>query len=180
MRKLKEINYLDQLCFRIPADWIEHFNEDEGGMYHHEAADTGTLRLSLLIFKTEKQDSIQNHLENSNSSTDGENIVEKAILNDSTCLIRSIQSTTDEDGILKLYWWRFISNKVAGFTQIALFSFTVAEQDVHKQHIKDDLELLEKELKAVRFMQIYKKRPFLLKVLDNLCLRVTIKKVDSE
>ncbi len=40
MRKLKEINYLDQLCFRIPVDWIEHFNEDEGGMYHHEAADT--------------------------------------------------------------------------------------------------------------------------------------------
>lgn len=155
MRLLKEIKYQDQLCFRIPSDWTEHFHQDQGGMYFQDAPSTGILRLSLIGYKNERKFSKEELFDYLISSSAEENIIEDAIeISDGSFLIRFVQNCYDEDGKITLYWWKFVNNSIADLFQVAMFSFTVVDEDLHKQLIKDELQLLVQELRSVRFLEM--------------------------
>lgn len=123
MRKLKEINYLDRLCFRIPANWIEHFSDDEGGMYFQDVPGSGTLRLSTLVYEVETKESIEKLLEYLRSSSANENVIEDAKdLGDGTCLIRFIEDAYEDGIAIRLHWWKFVNHSIGDFFQVAMFS----------------------------------------------------------
>lgn len=145
MRKLKTINYLLRLEFDIPESWLCFFDQDEGGMYFEDREDSGTLRLSELVFEV-------NDLNPTSIAADEKAKGAIELSNGSWLRLDRKQFFEDGENCTSFYWT--ISNdQIRPYIQIAIFSFCVCDKDLEKPHIKEDLELLNTELRRVRFLQ---------------------------
>lgn len=145
MRKLKTINYLLRLEFDIPETWLCFFDQDEGGMYFEDREDSGTLRLSELVF--EVNDS------NFTSIAADEKANGAIELSDGSWLRLDKKQFFEDDENCTSFYWTISNDQIRPYIQIAIFSFCVCDKDLEKLHIKEDLELLNTELRRVRFLQ---------------------------
>ncbi len=145
MRKLKTINYLLRLEFDIPENWLCFFDQDEGGMYFEDREDSGTLRLSELVF--EVNDSNPTSIAADEKANGG---IE---LSDGSWLRLDKKQFFEDDENCTSFHWTISNDQIRPYAQIAIFSFCVCDKDLEKPHIKEDLELLNTELRRVRFLQ---------------------------
>lgn len=156
MRQLKEISYRGgALSFRLPSDWAEEYGEKSGGTFYENAPDAGTLRLSVVLFKTKnKPDSEQ--LEKflrlrPEAKTKGAQISRESNGNVVLQFIQRAQESGDEVSIV---WWFVANGNFDDSMQIAMFSYTLLKQNLQREQNQEDIMLLDQELRNTKFLRL--------------------------
>jgi hypothetical protein len=152
---MKTIRYRGGVVtFRIPAHWEEEYEEEGGGTFYDEDADTGTLRLNTILAKssspvtthTAREMAERRATEESGTVTDlggGNWMAEYTNTHD---------ETEDEDALTIRYWE--ITNPVPpNHLRVALFSYTVRTELIEEEdaEVAEELDMLAQEVRASQF-----------------------------
>jgi hypothetical protein len=147
---LKEIRYRGGLLtFRIPATWVEEYEEAGGGTFFEDRPDSGTLRLNVLGFRVPPPKAADplRALETSSNAAQGS----IRLLNPSLAVLEYAVSTNDTDGPIHIFWWELAHAPGPDFLRLALFSYTVAADRAHAPDTLDEIALLRTELARADF-----------------------------
>src|SRR5262245_38569515 len=146
---MKTIRYRGGVVtFRIPAHWVEEYEEEGGGTFYDEDSDTGTLRLSTLLLSSNDPVTARTAwsiLEGRKEPTKSD-IID---LGKGNAMVRYVHEA-EEDGVpLSIHYWEIANPVPPRHVRVALFSFTVdaaAAEDVVEQ-----LALIDRELRHCEF-----------------------------
>ncbi len=156
MRQLKEINYRGVfLSFRVPFDWVEEYGEKSGGTFYEDAPDAGTLRLSVVLFKTENKpdaEQLENFLRlRPEAKTKGAQISRES---NGNVVLQFIQKTQESGDEVSIVWWFVANGNFDNSMQIAMFSYTVLKQNLQREQNQEDIVLLDSELRQTQFLKL--------------------------
>ncbi len=156
MRELKEINYRQgALRFNLPADWIEEYGKESGGTFFERAADSGTLRLSVVVLNTKGKtdsDALERFLKTRpEARAKGAQICKEL---NGNVVLQFIQRTNENGDDMSIVWWFVASGSFEDHIQIAMFSFSLLNINLQKEQNKDDILLLDQELRKTEFVKI--------------------------
>ena len=149
--KTKVINYRGGVVrFIIPELWTEEYEEEGGATFYEPGDDTGTLRLSVLSFETDK-DVKSDHPKSVFEKRKIENNAIVESLTDGKYLLKYIKLAEENGEALLMYYWevaRMISTRK---TNIAVFNYTISELQATDEKIKSEVSYLDEFIKHVRF-----------------------------
>ncbi len=156
MRELKEINYRQgALRFNLPADWIEEYGKESGGTFFERAADSGTLRLSVVVLNTKGKtdsDALERFLKTRpEARAKGAQICKEL---NGNVVLQFIQRTNENGDDMSIVWWFVASGTFEDHIQIAMFSFSLLNINLQKEQNKEDILLLDQELRKTEFVKI--------------------------
>jgi hypothetical protein len=147
---LKTINYRGGVVeFRIPSTWKEEYSDTEGGTFYEERPDSPTFRLKMITAKSPsditRDSAVQ--LLNSFKQVQGRGECQAS----GNALARYEESGVDRGHRIKIFYW-IVCNPVPPRTvRIATFSYTVLQSQERDARIVQDLELLDREIRAAEF-----------------------------
>ena len=152
---MKVIGYRGGLIsFRIPAHWREEYEEDGGGTFYEDIANSGTLRVSV-ITAAKKQDDHQiidqAHLFDMfrSSTKASEGAVLK--LDRGNVLLRYRQCAIEQGEELAMHCWEIGNAMPPDQFKIAVFTYTILETLSSKPPAMTELALLEQEIPKTVF-----------------------------
>ena len=148
--KMKTINYRGGVVeFRIPASWKEEYSDTDGGTFYEDKPDSGTFRLKMLTFQSPSEITRDSAVQILNSL---KQVQGKAECQDNgNALARYEESVVDGGDKIKIFYWT-ISNLVPPKNaRIASFSYTILQSQEHDPKIIQELEMLDREVRAAEF-----------------------------
>jgi hypothetical protein len=150
-RQMKEIVYRGGLVtFAIPANWIEEYGDDGGGIFFEDYRDSGTLRLNVLTFESNEQ----------SDNIDVDTLVkEKAkerggiaiILDEGNALVRYDEQSIENGEQITLRYWSVYNPVPPNHVRVAVFSYTLLSSQFTKSRYVKELEMLDREIAKIRF-----------------------------
>jgi hypothetical protein len=149
--KLKDINYRGGIVkFKIPVNWVEHYEEDGGGTFYEDAPNTGTLRLNVLTVKApaDSKGNLSVEALSIASSSEPNNI---EILSNGNALTRSIERTKEQGQKITLYWWFVAKTIPPNYVRVANFSYTILTSQENIDTFKNEFKLLDEQIKNCEF-----------------------------
>lgn len=139
------------LKFQIPRHWKEEYEEEGGGTFYEDSADSGTLRLNVLTFESESplgENSSQELLKSISKQPEAiiENLPDKL-----SAMLSYSEYTQDGDDLLKMCFWNIANRIPPKHQRIALFSYCFLASQENSARIKDDLSMLNQSLRKCVF-----------------------------
>ena len=145
---MKTINYRGGLVrFRIPAQWIEEYEDDGGGMFYADAPDSPTLRLNVLTFRAPRpvDENTPSGLLNSRAEKTGQSIVR---LDTGNAVIAYNQRSQEDGHALLIFYWELANAVPPSHGRLAIFSLTILESQQHDPAIIKTIQMVDREVKA--------------------------------
>jgi hypothetical protein len=149
--KLKTISYRGGIVtFRIPAHWTEEYEPEGGGTFYDDAPDSGTFRLQIIalespsVLTAESAPDVLSTLQQATTTP-----VER--LPNNCALIRYSQSSVDQGHRLLIIYWSVAHVLPPRHARIANFSYTLLERQRDNARFQQELELLDREVRASVF-----------------------------
>ncbi len=156
MRELKEINYRQgALRFSLPVEWTEEYGKESGGTFFEPALDSGTLRLSVVVLNTKGKtdaDALERFLKTRPEARAKGAQISKEL--NGNVVLQFIQRTTENGDDISIVWWFVASGAFEDHIQIAMFSFSLLNINLQKEQNKEDILLLDQELRKTEFVKI--------------------------
>lgn len=151
---LKTIRYRGGVVtFRIPEDWEEEYEDEGGGTFYPDYDDSGTLRLSLLLFKTAEP--VTNHTarERAEWRLTKEEGAKAAALADGNWMVTYTHQTEEGGDDLTVHYWELLNPVPPNHLRMAVFSFTGLTDRLEDPDgdVSQDLRLLEQLIPACQF-----------------------------
>lgn len=149
--KLKTIVYRGGIVrFKIPAKWVEEYEEDGGGTFYQNRPDSGTLRLNILTARA--PDDIEGDLPvHALSTLPDVNPEEITKLATGNALVRSLERTEEQGHKITLYWWYLANTVPPNHMRIANFSYTILTSQENLDSFRKEIELLDEQIKHAVF-----------------------------
>lgn len=149
--KLKKISYNGGVVeFSIPANWMEEYDQDGQGTFYNPSPDSAPLHLNMITAKSPApitENSATEILKSLKKSQSGR--VES--LPNGNALLTYSESATAEGHQLHMCYW-MISNPVKpDHIRVAIFSYTLVEGQQDQKRFKDEMSLLESEIRKASF-----------------------------
>src|SRR5262245_13890714 len=151
MQPMKVLAYRGGLVrFRIPADWIEEYDEDGGGTFYEDRPESGTLRLNVLTFAS-------SHPLGSAAAVDAllprgaKYSAAPELLPDGNALIRYGVTALEDGQPIYIEWWEVANPVPPKHLRIALFSFTILEEQRTQSAFADAIEAIDGEVRCAEF-----------------------------
>ncbi len=137
MNQLKNICYRGGIaCFDIPASWKEEYEPSGGATFYEDNPDSGTLRLSVLGFS-------------SNGNETGEQMVANLIakkgynaLRDGLAIKQYFKSVEEDGEALHIYHWDIAVPVQGNNARLAIFSYTILASQATDKQVQQEIELL--------------------------------------
>ena len=154
--ELKTIVYRGGVVrFRIPADWEEEYEPAGGGMFYAPGDETGTLRLAITTFgapagKTLDVDDAEGFLAPFPSKYG----VAVQPLRPGVAMIRYDLPASDRGHALKIRYWHVAQVIPPGHVRQSLFSYSVLEKLFDDRLLRQEMELLEREISVAEFAPV--------------------------
>jgi hypothetical protein len=149
--KLKKISYRGGVVeFFIPASWIEEYEKDGGGIFYDPSPDSATLRLNVITAKAPaplKENSATETLKGLRQAQSGRI---ESLLNGNALLTYS-KPATEAGHKLQMFYWMIANPVKPDHIRIATFSYTLLEGQQEQKRFKDELSLLESEIRKATF-----------------------------
>jgi len=151
MSSMKVVEYRGGLVkFRIPEPWIEDREEDGTGVFYQMGFDTGVFRVAVLSyappFPRELPTAYQ--LVRSRAAKLGGTAAE---LPNGNGLLRYVSEMVEEGKEITQYFWDLANVVPPDRCRIAMFCYTVLKSQIDEPGIKQDLEMLEREISNAQF-----------------------------
>jgi len=150
-QELKEINYRGGILrFKIPANWIEEYEENGGGTFYEDAPDTGTLRLNILTMQapSEVEGDLSVEALLMMPDVEAEKIVK---LDNGNAITRSLERTKEQRKKITLYWWYLANYVPPDYVRIANFSYTILSSQEDLDSSRELIGLLDQQIKLAVF-----------------------------
>ncbi len=150
---MKQIHYRGGVVdFRIPASWKEEYSDTDGGTFYEDKADSGTFRLKVITLKTPSTVKADSALEILNSLKQVQGKGERQA--NGTAFARFEQITVDRGQEIKIFYW-FVTNALPpAHARILTFSYTILKRRENDSQTKQELEILEREIRAAKFSPV--------------------------
>ena len=143
-RAFKAISYRGGIVsFRVPESWTEHYEPDGGGEFFEDAPDSPTLRLNVLTFRGARP-----------GIADVKSAISKKaqhveLLRSGVAIGRYAEHVTDDDGTpLLITYWELAQSLPPDHLRLVVFSCTITAGQENDAAIRDELALLDTELRA--------------------------------
>jgi hypothetical protein len=148
--QLKTINYRGGVVrFRIPADWAEEYGEDGGGMFYKPGDNTGTLRLNIITAKAPPAQPVSSHTSHDFLSTDAAKYGQPVVpLRDGVAMLQYDEESEERAHRIKLRIWRIAQAIPPDHIRHAMFTYALLAADFDQPQFKEELGLLDTELRA--------------------------------
>jgi hypothetical protein len=148
---LKTIRYRGGLItFRIPATWIEEYEEQGGGTFFESGPDTGTLRLNVLTMQSPSEVNHDTPVELLLSLPQAKGREVRRLPN-GNALLRFDEPTQERGEKLVIHYWLVANPVPPKHARLANFSFTILASQAEKAKIHEQIRLLDKEISESRF-----------------------------
>lgn len=149
---LKLINYRGGLVrFRIPSGWDEEYEDDGRGTFYPPGVDSGTLRLNILTFEGPAEKPEVRAAAEMLASDAAKHRTEVVPLRDGVAMIRYDQSSEEAGEALTIRYWRVLQIVPPNHVRIAVFSYTLLDEQFTDPEYRAELELLDREIRAAEF-----------------------------
>jgi len=149
--ELKTISYRGGVVtFRIPAHWQEEYGRDGGASFYEDAPDSPTFRLEVITAKAPSpvtSVSAPDVLAALSEAAPGN--IER--LPNGCALIRYTKSAVDRGYKLFITYWSVAHVIPPSHARVATFSFTLLEPQRFEARFQQELELLDREVRASIF-----------------------------
>ena len=151
LSKTKEINYRGGLVkFEIPSDWIEEYDEENGGgTFYEDLPTSGTFRIHVLTMKSNdpvKKSDVANVLE-SVASPD----IEIKKLPNGNAYKFYLNRSTDSGENITIYYWSVAQIVEPSHARIANFSYTILSNQEGSEQINSELQFLNSTIENAIF-----------------------------
>jgi hypothetical protein len=128
--------FSNKLSFLVPHEWRETIAEDHY-LYHQTEADSGWLRVTLLISKSVSEDPSQ-QLAKIFASKNNVFVEEKT-----GNLVSTSEKDSEEDGVrIHLYYWMVANVVLPNSIYEAVFSYTVLLDRLHDKETQQMVKLI--------------------------------------
>jgi hypothetical protein len=149
--KLKKISYRGGLVeFSIPANWKEEYEQDGGGIFYEQSADSGTLRLNVITAKSPSPI-------NDKSASDTLKGLKAAksrqidLLPNGNALLHFSESAVEAGNNLHMVYW-IVANPVGtNHVRVATFSYTLLEGQQNQARFTKEIALIDSEIRNATF-----------------------------
>ena len=146
----KTITYRGGLVtFRIPAHWREEYEPEGGGTFYDDNPDSGTLRLNVITAKapmpitTQSAPDILAGLVQASASAE--------LLANNCALVRYEQRAEEQGHPLSITYWSVAQALPPNHARIATFSYTMRTHQRNDAQFQEELDMLDREIRAVCF-----------------------------
>lgn len=131
-----------QVSFRVPKNWQSE-PEGNGMMFYAPEPDSGTLRLDVLTFRSPNSPADEPPSSLSHAQKMG---VPLETLPSGIHFLRAQTKAKEEDDDLASIEWN-LEAREGEYTAIAIFSFTLLESQVEVSKYKEQIEMLDREIR---------------------------------
>lgn len=138
------------VTFEIPEGWVEEYEEEGGGTFYEPGDDTGTLRLNVLSFEAHK-DVGMDHPQVVFEQLKSERDAEVFTLSDNRYLMKYSLPAEENGERLLIHYWEVSRMISARKSNIAVFSYTIAEDQSIFPSMKDEIANLDRLIRKVEF-----------------------------
>lgn len=143
MAELKQIVYRGGVVrFRVPAGWVEEYEEDGGGTFFAGLPDSGTLRLNILTFEGPKLPAPSDLL----AALAGKPS-EPELLSNGNALVSYASPATEAGQDLTIFRWELANAVAPKHLRLALFSYTVLQRLASSASVQAEVALLDREIR---------------------------------
>jgi hypothetical protein len=148
-RDWKRITYRGGLVeFRVPASWLEEYEEDGGAAFYEPTPDSDTLRLNVLTFRSASPVTPETPLDLLRPRAQKYGVTARRLPNGNAMI--SYSERAEEQGVpLLIHYWEVANVVPPTHARIAVLSFTTRALEGIGD--ADTLEWLEEEIRALRF-----------------------------
>ncbi|MGH9838754.1 MAG: hypothetical protein ACREEM_08220 [Blastocatellia bacterium] len=154
MSSMKVVEYKGGLVrFRIPEQWIEEREDDDTRVFYQMGFDTGVFRVAVFSyappFPRELPTAYQ--LVRSRAAKLGGTAAE---LPNGNGLLHYVSEMVEEGKEITQYFWDLANVIPPDRCRIAMFCYTVLKSQIGEPAIKQDLEMLEREISNAEFGEV--------------------------
>jgi hypothetical protein len=141
--------------FRIPAHWKEEYGAAGGGTFYEPGDDTGTLRLSTMILRAPTGKSVT-------AATAAEELADQAQkfgtrvepLREGIAVVRYDKPATEAGHALVIRFWRIAQALPPSHLRQVVFSYTRLARDFDMPQCREELVLLDCEIRAAEIASV--------------------------
>jgi hypothetical protein len=152
--KMKTIKYRGGIVeFRIPASWREEYDENGGGTFYEDGNESAIFRLSLMTFKSPTPTTTLSSVEALKVTRQAENRTVETLAN-GNALLRYTEAGTEQGNKLKIMYWQVANIVPPEHVRIAVFSYTILESQENEKKFKDEITLLDSEIRSAAFAKV--------------------------
>lgn len=149
--KMKNISYNGGVVeFSIPANWTENYDPDRGGIFCDPSPDSASLRLNMITAKSPAPIT-------ENSATEALKALKHfqsghvESLPNGNALLTSSGPATEEGHQLHMFYWIVANPVKPDHIRVAIFTYTLLEGQQDQKRFKDEMSLLESEIRKASF-----------------------------
>ncbi len=146
MVPLKRIQYRGGIvCFEIPASWREEYDPKGGATFYEDGPDSGTLRLNVLSFASNGNETEAQTLANVIARGDYIAIPRGLALKEET------KTSYEEGEKLLIYYWTVLIPVSSFRIRLAVFSYTILDSQASDPRNASEVELLASSIKNAEY-----------------------------
>ena len=149
MINTKKIDYRGILKFYIPFNWVEEYDEMEGGTFYGESPDSGTLRLKLISANTPKDSKV------SNASKILEDIISKGsesiLLPNNNAFKMLFEQTIESGSEITIFYWHLLQFLEPNHVRLANFSYTVLTNQLEIESVRKEIDFISEQVKNAKY-----------------------------
>jgi hypothetical protein len=151
--KLKKISYRGGVVeFSIPANWKAESEHDGRGIFYEDSPDSGALRLSVVTGKSPTPINDKSASDALRGLRQAQSHQVEPLTNGNSLLYYSEPATESGHKLHMVYW--IVANPVRpDHIRIAIFSYTLLEGQQERQRFKEELALLDAQIRKAEFSQ---------------------------
>lgn len=137
--------------FQVPSHWKEEYEEEGGGTFYEDSADSGTLRLNVLTFESESplgENDPSAYLE---SISEQPAAVIEALPDKLSAMLSYSKTVQEGDELLKIYYWQIANMIPPRHLRLAVFSYCFLASQESSATIRNELSMLNQSLRKCIF-----------------------------
>lgn len=148
---MKTVSYRGGVVrFRIPAHWIEEYEDDGGGTFYEDAPGSPTLRINVLTLESPTPVDANTPCELLGPSAEktGQEIVR---LDNGNAVIAYSEAEVEDGHALVIYFWELANVVPPRYGRVAIFSLTVLKSQQSDPEIANTIQSIDREVRASEF-----------------------------
>ena len=139
---LKEIIYQGGILkFNIPKDWVEEYNDEDGGSFYEDSPTSGTLRVKLLTMESPKKLNSEN-VKDILAPINGE----IKILPNKNAYKHYHKDTIESGHQITIFYWSLAQIIAPNNARLVNFSYTILSDKKELASVKNEISFLTQQI----------------------------------
>ncbi|MDC6384618.1 hypothetical protein D2V93_02245 [Flagellimonas taeanensis] len=141
LKNKKLITYRGILSFEIPKNWIEEYDDNDGGTFYKNSPKSGTLRVKIISIKVPESSNIVNTADVLNDLTLNKGS-KTMVLPNKNAYKMFYEEATDDGLDITIYYWSLVQSIQFNKTRLVNFSYTVLSEELDSECVRQEIDFI--------------------------------------